>query len=143
MFFEAFSCIKFWFCCWRSSITFVFSVDTYTFCSLLDIFMRQNWSFINIFIASILAFTLSVNFLTKSTPPLSSKNSDVYVSVRMGDRMGVSSGKTIFDERDISFGIVVSSFSTIQYDFVLLCGLFSRLLALIRSRSRSFNFFCC
>ena len=34
-----------------------------------------------------------MNFLTKSTPPLSSKNSGVYVSVRMGDRMGVSSGK--------------------------------------------------
>ena len=78
-------------------------------------------------------------FLIKSASAFSSENSDVYVSVRAGDEMGAFSGKIISDGRDVSFGKVLPSFSTIKYKFLPLCGLFSSLLALMRSRSRSSN----
>ena len=52
------------------------------------------------------------------------------VSVRTGDKMGVSSGKRKPDERDVSFAKVLSSFSAIKYEFLPLCSLFSCLLAL-------------
>ena len=60
-------------------------------------------------------------------------------SVRTDDGMGVSSGKMMSDGRDVSFGKVVPSFFTIKYEFLLLCGLFSSLLGLTRSRSGSSN----
>ena len=52
------------------------------------------------------------------------------VPIRTGDGMGVSSGKIISDGRDVSFGKVLPSFSTIKYEFFPLCSLFLSLLAL-------------
>ena len=78
-------------------------------------------------------------FLIKSISAFSLENSDVGISARTGDRIGASSGK-MSDGRDVSFGKVLPSFSTIKYEFLPLCGLFSSLLALMRSRSRSSNY---
>ena len=61
------------------------------------------------------------------------------VSIRMGDGMGVFSGKIISDGWDVSFGKVLPSFSTIKYEFLPLLTLVLSLLALIRSHSRSSN----
>ena len=79
-------------------------------------------------------------FLTKSTSAFSLENSDWCVSIRTGDGMGVFSGKIISDEGDVSFKKVLPSFSAIKYEFLPLCGLFSSLLALMRSRSRFSNY---
>ena len=79
-------------------------------------------------------------FLIKSISAFSLENSDVCVSVRTSDGMGVSSGKMMSDGRDVSYGKVLPSFSTIKYEFLPLCGLFSSLLALMRSRSWSSNY---
>ena len=61
------------------------------------------------------------------------------VSVRTGDGTDVSSGRILSDGRDASFGKVLSSFSTTKYEFLPLCGLFSSLLASIKSHSQSSN----
>ena len=61
------------------------------------------------------------------------------ISFRTSSGMGFSSGKIISDARNVSFGKVVSSFPTIKYEFFPLCDLFSSLLALMKSRSRSSN----
>ena len=52
--------------------------------------------------------------------------------------MGVSSGKIIPDGKGVSLGKVIS-FSAIRCQFLSLCGLFSRILALMRSK----NFYAC
>ena len=78
-------------------------------------------------------------FLIKSISAFSLENSDVGISPRTGDGIGASSGK-MSDGRDVSFGKVLPSFSTIKYEFLPLCGLFSSLLALMRSCSRSSNY---
>ena len=96
-------------------------------------------TFINIFIASISTFKFSMYFLIKSIAAFSLENSDVCVSIRTGGGMGVSSGKMISDVGDVSVGKVLPSFSTIKYEFLSRCSLFSSLLALMRSRSRSSN----
>ena len=68
-------------------------------------------------------------FLIKSTSAFSLENSDVGISPRTGDGIGASSGK-MSDGRDVSFGKVLPSFSTIKYEFFPLCSLFLSLLAL-------------
>ena len=78
-------------------------------------------------------------FLIKSTSAFSLENSDWCVSIKTGDGMGVLSGKIISDGVDVSFRKVLPSFSTIKYEFLPLCGLFSSLLALMRSRSQFSN----
>ena len=72
-------------------------------------------------------------FLIKSTSAFSLGNSDVCVSIRIGDGMGLCSGKIISD------GGMFPSFFIIKYEFLPLFDLFSSLLALMRSRSRSIS----
>ena len=80
-------------------------------------------------------------FLITSFSAFSLENSDVCGPIRMGDGMGVSSGKIISDRGDASFGTVLPSFCTIKCEFLPLCGLFSSLWALIRSHSQSSDCF--
>ena len=61
-------------------------------------------------------------FLIKSFSAFTLENSDVCVFIRMGDGMGVSSGKIISDRGDASFGKVLPSFSTIKYEFLEFTG---------------------
>ena len=107
MFFEAFPSINFWFCCWRSWITFVFSADNAYILFPNIIFQETKIIFRKHFYASVLAFKFLMCFLMIS---IQSSIRKILMCVYLlgwvvldGVGMGVSSGKLISEGRDASF----------------------------------------